>query len=177
MAGNFLPIKFEVAVEEIFVYFLLFVFDFLFLQTHSKNFLFEKISRYNRNLKIWRNNYKNRKCWSVRSHAQTRFLWKKCAICREHWYNSLNECKSTWTNVVEWYSQPLEFFWQFLAQKQIDLHLTTIPGYSWQFANSKYVWKPRTWLPKTPPENIIEHSWWKVRLREFITFFALFYIY
>ena len=74
------------------------------------NFLFEKISRYNRNLKIWRNNYKNRKCWSVRSHAQTRFLWKKCAICREHWYNSLNECKSNGTNVVEWYSQPLEIF-------------------------------------------------------------------
>ena len=48
-------------------------------------------------------------------------------ICREHWYNSLNECKSNGTNVVEWYSQPLEFFWQFLAQKQIDLHLNNNP--------------------------------------------------
>ena len=89
------------------------------------------------------------------------------------WTNA-NQMERMWLNGIpsRW-----NFFWQFLAQKQIDLHLTTIPGYSWQFANSKYVWKPRTWLPKTPPENIIEYSWWKVRLREFITFFALFYIY
>ena len=172
LAGKFLPIKFGVAVE-VFVYFLLFVFDFLFLQTHSKNFLHEKISRYNRNLKIWRNNYKNRKCWSVRSHAQTRFLWKKCAICREHWYNSLNECKSNGTNAVEWYSQPLEIFLTISCSKANWFASNNNP---WVFlAICKF--KTRTWLPKTPPENIIEYSWWKVRLREFITFFALFYIY
>ena len=89
------------------------------------------------------------------------------------WTNA-NQMKRMWLNGIpsRW-----NFFDNFLLKSKLICILTTIPGYFWQFANSKYVWKPRTWLPKTPPENIIEYSWWKVRLREFITFFALFYIY